>query len=409
MKKISYLPLAALLVANTISYIGNALALVAIPWFVIETTGSALQTGLTGFFAALPLVLAGLFGGTIVDRLGYKTTSVVADVVSGIAVVLIPVLFVSVGLQFWQLLGLVFLGGLLDVPGGSARESLIPELAATSDISLERANAAFDMTRRLSTLIGAPLAGVLIAAFGVETLLWLNALSFGVSALLIALAVPAFTKVATSERQSYLIELREGLQFLRHEQLLSALIVTFALINLIGAPFYAVILPVYASQVYNSAIALGVMTASTAVGGLVGALLFGAIGSMLSKRMILVAVALFTALRYATLAMLPPLSVSILVLAAAGLMFGPLNPMTSTLVQERTPLLMRGRIFGFLEALTSASIPVGMLLGGYLLEIFGLQTVLFMQAALSLALGINVLLQKVFRTMDSRGSTSPVS
>ena len=68
-------PLYALYVADSISLVGNVVAQLAIPWFVLVTTGSATLTGLAVFFSFLPVVLAGIFGGVIVDRLGFRTTS----------------------------------------------------------------------------------------------------------------------------------------------------------------------------------------------------------------------------------------------------------------------------------------------------------------------------------------------
>ena len=72
-------PLVALFAANAISMAGNVAALVAIPWFVLQTTGSASRTGITAAAAIVPVVVSGIFGGTIVDRLGYRRTSIVAD------------------------------------------------------------------------------------------------------------------------------------------------------------------------------------------------------------------------------------------------------------------------------------------------------------------------------------------
>lgn len=65
------LPLYALFIAESISLLGNVFFLVAIPWYVLQTTGSAAQTGITGFFAVAPTVLAGFLGGTLIDRLGW--------------------------------------------------------------------------------------------------------------------------------------------------------------------------------------------------------------------------------------------------------------------------------------------------------------------------------------------------
>jgi MFS family permease len=82
----SKLPLAILLLASAISQIGDAMAMVALPWFVLQTTGSAALTGLAGAVTVLPAFLAGIFGGVLVDRLGYRRSSIIADLVSGLAI-----------------------------------------------------------------------------------------------------------------------------------------------------------------------------------------------------------------------------------------------------------------------------------------------------------------------------------
>src|SRR6266511_4159534 len=100
-------PLVALLTANGISQIGNTLSFLAVPWFVLETTGSPSKTGITVAVRALPVLVAGIFGGAVVDRLGYKRMSVVSDLASGLGVAAIPLLYHTTGLSFWQLLLLV--------------------------------------------------------------------------------------------------------------------------------------------------------------------------------------------------------------------------------------------------------------------------------------------------------------
>src|ERR687885_42443 len=103
----STVPLLALFAADAISLTGNAVTQLAIPWFVLVTTGSPTLTGLAVFFSFLPTVIAALFGGVVVDRLGFRTTSVAADLASAATVAAIPALYLTVGLAFWQLLVLV--------------------------------------------------------------------------------------------------------------------------------------------------------------------------------------------------------------------------------------------------------------------------------------------------------------
>ncbi len=153
--------------------VGNSLTFVAVPWFVVHTTGSAAKTGLSGGAIALALVLAGFFGGPMVDRLGFRRTSIAADVMSGVTVAMIPLLYDTVGLAFWQLLALVFLGSFFDAPGSSARLNLISDLARKTGMPRERANSAFQAMERSSLLVGPPLAGALRAAFGASNVLWI--------------------------------------------------------------------------------------------------------------------------------------------------------------------------------------------------------------------------------------------
>src|SRR5215217_3762730 len=96
-------PLVALLVANVVSTIGNLFTTIAVPWFVLQTTGSATKAGITGAVTALSFV-ASFFGGTLVDRIGFKRVAVGGDLASGLAIALVPALYHSIGLAFWQLL-----------------------------------------------------------------------------------------------------------------------------------------------------------------------------------------------------------------------------------------------------------------------------------------------------------------
>src|SRR5262249_37865014 len=101
-------PMAALLGANAISKTGNVASLVAIPRVVLPATGSASRTGITAFAGLVPVVLSGIFGGALVDRVGNRRMSVLADLASAAATAAIPLLHTTAGLAFWQLVALVF-------------------------------------------------------------------------------------------------------------------------------------------------------------------------------------------------------------------------------------------------------------------------------------------------------------
>ena len=108
------IPLIALFTSEAISVTGNVMALIAIPWFVLEQSGSAALTGIVAFFTTLATVVASFFGGTLVDRLGFRRMSVVSDVASGLSIAAIPVLnWTMGGIDAWLLIALVFVGAMI--------------------------------------------------------------------------------------------------------------------------------------------------------------------------------------------------------------------------------------------------------------------------------------------------------
>jgi len=364
-------PLYALYVADVISLAGNAVAQLAIPWFVLTTTGSASLTALAVFFNFLPLVLAGFFGGVVVDRLGFRTASIVADLASAAAVAAIPMLHATVGIELWQLMTLVFLGALLDAPGATARAALIPDLVELAGSRLERASGIRGAIQQSSILIGAPIGGVLVATVGATNALWLNSASFLVSAALVAIFVPRPPKPATPDEPGhFLAELTDGLRFIWSQRLLRALTLTVLVSNLIEAPFL-VVMAVFAEDEYGSAASLGLMYGVFGGAGLIGSLTYSAVGHRWPRRRTLVLCFSAIPLVYLVLATLPSLPVALAVLAVVGLAAGPLNPLLFTVTAELVPANLRGRVFGAVRAGAWSAIPIGILLGGLLVETVG--------------------------------------
>jgi MFS family permease len=385
-------PATGLLASNIVSLVGSMLTLIALPWFVLQTTGSAAKMGLTGFFVALPLFVAGIFGGTLVDRLGYKRSSIIADMVSGVGIALVPLLYYTIGLAFWQLLALVFLGNLLSVPGLTARRALLPELASAAGWRLERVNASFEGAQFIALLLGPPIAGLLIALFGASRVLWLDTASFFISAAVVALTIPqAITGARRATSGAYRDELVAGLRFLRNDRVLLTLAINVALANLISSPYFGVVLPVFAKRAYDSATALGIIVAAMGGGSVVGAVIYGAVGHRLSRRWLWIGGYVVNALPLAMIGITRSLPLIVIALGLGGMASGPLNPLLVTIRHERIPVAMRGRVFSTFSAITSCAQPLGLLVGGNLLDWIGLGPMVLAIAAGELALGIGLL------------------
>jgi predicted MFS family arabinose efflux permease len=399
-------PIFALLAANGVSQVGNTVLLVAVPWFVLETTGSAARTGLAAAAIGVGAVVPVVLGGPLVDRLGFKRSSVLADLTSGATVATIPLLYLAGVLAVWQLLVLLFLLSSLNTNGDTARFSLIPALARRATIPIERANSADRAITRLGPLIGAPLAGVLIALVGASNVLFVDAVTFAVSAALVALGVSsaasADAEAEAEGARGYLSELLEGLRFVRTNTLILSMILVAMVTNFLDVPLAQVILPVYANTIYGSAPSLGVILGAFGGGIFAGTLLFGAVGHRLPRRLtFLVCFVTAPLIVFGVLAVTPPLAVVVVAVALGSLIAGPINPLYATVIQEETPPQMLGRVFGTLNALAQAGIPVGAALAGFVVEGVGLVPTILGMGAIYLAVTVGMFFNPALHQMDA--------
>lgn len=375
------------------------MALLAIPWFVLETTGSAARTGVTGFFTFLPIVLAGFLGGPIIDRLGFKRTSVTADVASGLTVALIPLLFHTTGLEFWQLLVLVFVGGFLDTPGEAARISMLGDVAEAAGTSTERAASLEEGISRASHLLGAPIAGVLIGIIGASNVLWVDAGTFGASALLVLFGVPR-VRGRKAEPAPYWSDFKESFTFMRGERLVLLVILTLTVTNFLDGALSFVTLPVLAKRIFGDPVALGLIFGVMGGGAVVGSLGYAAIGRRFSRRWVYIGGFIIVALQALAYAAFPRLGVTLVIAAVAGIAAGPINPIIASVLLERVPVELRGRVFGAVKSIAWMALPLGVLAGGYLLEWAGLRMTLLLLGAAYLVATLSLVVNPGSRDLE---------
>lgn len=396
------LPLIGLLAAQFVSKAGNAITLIAVPLYVLHTTGSALATGVAGVFATVPIVIGGAFGGVIVDRFGYRVSAIVADLASGITVLAIPVLAATVGLPFWGLLALVFLSGVLDTPGDTAKSVLVPDLAAAASVPLARAAGAQSATERTASMVGAALAGGLVALAGPINALLFDAVTFAVSAALLAVLVPRglarTAQDAAEPHDAYFAGLAAGFAFLWRNRLLRGLVLLITATNAIDAAGMTVLKPVYATEVVGDPAALGAMVACFAAGALTGSVIFAGIGHRIAGRAMFVACFVVAGvLPYAAMALSIPFAALIAVLLLSGFAAGGINPMIATTMYGLVPNGMRARVFGVTSAGVAATMPLGAFVAGVAVEAVGLHAVLVGAAVLYGCLTLTPLLDRSFR------------
>lgn len=393
--------LVAVLAASGLSGLGDMLAAIALPWFVLQETGSPALTALTGFASLVPLVVGGIVGGAVVDRFGFRPVSIGADLASGATVAVIPILAIVGALEIWHIIGLVFLGSVLDIPGVTARQSALPGLAQLAGMRLDRLNAAAETMRRLTHLAGPPLAGLLITFIGPTAVLWLDVVSFAVAAGLVAAFAPLIRPAVDGDVTHWFERVRQGFRFLFGDPLLRTLVLIIGSVNVLMNPVFLVVLPVYANEATGSATDLGLLIGAFGVGSVISSVGYGALAQRLSRSVVLRAGLFLTGMPVWVLATVPPVTLALPVMLAIGLSAGAMGPLVLTVLGERTPEALRGRVFGTYATLVNGSIPFGVLLTGLLLEWMPLGLALALIAALYTLVAIAAQLARPLRRIET--------
>lgn len=404
-------PVYALLAANTLSFIAEAVAMVAIPWFVLNLTGSYAQMGLIGFFTVLPRVIATFLGGQVVDRFGFRTSSIASDLLSGLSVCGIPILYATGNLTFTLLIVLVIVGAVFDGPGATAKEAMVPDLTESARMELDRVNAFFQGSRRLSQFIGPVIAGFLVAWVGASNVLWVNAIVFGLSGLITVALIPAIAVTTQGDETpaTFWSNTLFGFRFLQQHRLLLWLAGLVSLMNFLDAPNATVQMPALVNEHYGSAKQLGILLGLSGVGAVAGTIIFSAIAPRLSRRRTFIACFFVVGLVGLVLAMAPPYPVAVTAMLVFGLAAGPLNPILMSIRQERVPVQYRARVFGTTTAIAFVAIPLGQLTGGYLIEWMGVQPFIAMKSAIYLLAVASFAFNPVLHEMDERPVVSTAS
>ncbi|WP_055692182.1 MFS transporter [Streptomyces prasinus] len=383
--KRSLRPLAGVLAAMAVSLTGTRISVVALPWFVLVTTGSATQTGLVAFCEMTPYVVVKAFTGPLVDRLGPRAVSWSTDLASATVAAAVPLLHALELLSFPLLLVLVALIGAARGPGDLAKEVMVPEAAERGRVPLERATGLSGVIERLASTVGLAIGGSLAALLGPLTALAVNAGCFALGSVIITLALPRGMGRTVEEAPSpagktepgYWRRFGEGFTFLRGEPLLLTVIVMVGITNLLDAAITSVLLPVWAGESGNGPAAIGLTGSVMGAAGVGGSLIAAMVAHRLRRRMVvLTGFLLAGAPRFLILAFDAPPGVVIAVFAVSGFGAGFINPVLGAVLVERVPRRMLGRVNALGDSLAWAGIPLGGLLAGMAVTAVGLVPVL---------------------------------
>jgi MFS family permease len=372
-------PLYGWLTSEAVSLTGTRVSMIALPWFVLTTTVSATKTGLVALAELLPLVLLKVLGGPIIDRVGARRISITCDLLSVVVVGSIPLAHAAGVLNFPVFLLLVALAGALRGPGDGAKHAMVPSLVAHAGVPMERATGLHSTVERTASMLGAAFAGGLVAVMGPANALVVDAVSFGLSAAVLAWSTRVMAKVSTSStdvspsESRYRTELREGWDFLRGDRVLLGIAVMVALTNLIDIAWATVLVPVWAKETGGGAAVIGLVFAVFGGASAVGAVCAATWGDRLPRyQTYLLAFLVCGAPRFVAMGLDAPLWVVLAIAVTGGFSAGFINPVLGAVIFERIPEPLMGRVTSLTTSLCFALMPLGGLLGGLLVSGSGL-------------------------------------
>ncbi|NBE80067.1 MFS transporter [Micromonospora rubida] len=360
------------LLSHALSLLGNSIAAIALPWLVLVRTGDPAAAGLIAAVSALPMLVAAVAGGLVIDRFGRRRTSIWADFASALAVAAVPFVDEVSGLTVAWFMVLGVAGALLDVPGMTAREALAPDVAAAAGVGLERLAGLREGVSGVVLVVGPAAAGGLLVLLDPTTVLWITAVCSAAAALTTATLPARLGRGSGEAGGGVRTELLKGFRVLGGDRVLAAMTLVVTISVLVLAPLQNILLPVYLVA-RDSPGGFGLVIAFLAVGGIGGSIVYSIAGARLSRRAVFVAAQVVTAFGTVGLALLPPLPVLLAVAALAGFGAGPMQALALVLVTERIPERYRGRVLGLQNAATMTAVPVGTLVAGLLISGIGLR------------------------------------
>jgi fucose permease len=363
-----------------ISTTGSQMSSLALPWFVLVSTGSAKQMSFVLAASVGGYALFGIPSGAALAALGSRRTMLIADAARAPLTASIPVLHWLDALSLGPLIAIAFVLGALATPYISAQRVIVPELLGDETEPVARANALFQGATRVSMLGGPALAGVLIGFIGAPAVLVVDAATFGVAFLLVLafVQIRGERPLAAEDEPSGVLR---GVRYLARDRLLRTWTTAFV----IGDGSFQVIfaaIPVLVIRHYDANPRLaGILFACWGLGAVAGNVVSYRLGARGRGLRFLALASPVQALPLWLLALPVPSSVPAAGLVASGLSNGLLNPTIHSLYTLRPPPALRPNVMTASTTASASVAPLALLGAAPLFGAWGVRPVVALAVA----------------------------
>lgn len=378
-----------LLSAGLVSMTGDWILNIGLVYYVYALTGSTLASGSVFLAAIAPQILLGSVAGVFVDRWDRRRTMIGANLL--LAAVLLPLLAVDDAGSLWIVYPVVVLSTCIEQFFYPAEQALVPHLVAEDD--LITANALNGQNRNLARLVGAAIGGVAAHAGGIALVALIDAVTFVVAAVLVALirARPAVTRMCGGRPPTVSAQWREGLALAASEPTLRVIVVVAALTALGEGVMATLFAPFVRVELNGSGADYGAILSAQAVGGIIAGFVAAAVGHRFSARALFAWGAVGFGVIDLMLFLYPLVSDALwpafAFIVIVGLPGAVMLAGMTTLLQTSSKDSHRGRVFGAIGAIQGAAGMGGVIVAGVLGDAVGIMPILALQGVMYVIAG----------------------
>jgi MFS transporter, DHA3 family, tetracycline resistance protein len=415
LRSLRHRPFALLWTGQTTSRLGDSLYRIALSWWVLEKTGSAVAMGTVLVFSQVPMLIFLLIGGVVVDRLPRIRIMFSSDILSGLVITFVAIFSWLDLLQIWHIYIASMLFGFVEAFFFPAYQAVIPQI--TPSELLVSANSLNGLSQRVTGIVGPALGAALVAAGGTSLTFGLDALSFFISALCVLPMLRSnFDK---DQRQENVLgagtekgpakvtfkqgfkDLLEGFNLVRTIPWIWISILLFGLVNIMEAGPRAVAMPFLIKEDLGADVKLlGILGSAASLGFVVGMLWLGQY-TRLHRRGVLGYLSIVgTGAALLPFAFKLPIPILIASMFISGMSTSVFALIWTHTLQEMVPGNLLGRVYS-IDALGSfVLLPIGFSLSGWATDRFGAPTVFLIGGLSTIVLALLGLIHPAIRKLD---------
>lgn len=390
-----------LLSGQTLSRIGDFLFQIALAWWVLEKTGSAVAMGTVLIFAFVPMLLFVLIGGVAVDRLQRTRLLLWSDIGRGIVMAVLTWLVYTGQLEIWIVYIGAFIFGFADAFFQPAYQALIPQITPQED--WPSANSLSSLSMQLGRVIGPALGGIMSGLGGTVLAFGLNAASFFISAILLLplLSIANPPRETLTEKAHMVQDFREGLQVILTSPFLWITILVAAFVNITISGPYSVGMPfLVKNHLGGDEKLLGIIYSIFPIGYIIASLVLGSRTRLRYRGITFYLCAVVAGLGLGVFGLHVPFPVLVIAAVLNGATLEIDILVWTNAIQEMVPPEKMGRVYSLDMLGSFVLLPIGYAVTGWLIEQVGAAGTFIAAGYLTAIISLLALLHPAIRGLD---------